>query len=730
VELPTLVVALVLAAIGGARTFGALALAYVMAWAMVEVAARTRVGSGLLRPAREQRALLVLSALVPAWVVAGRMDALVEAEGLRELSPRLADRMRLASEVAIAPPLVAGDRPQDFFVRIEGATAIAVRFGRRGDAIAGEDLGHGVFRVRLDPREHTIAPPRRGRVEVVVEAVDRGGEALHEVHAESLALVTPRAHPRRARARADGEWVCVTSEETDELGLGTAGALARSATCDGPVGCAFVGEGALVACRYGDGLEVHGPEGTRGVVRVGRGAVALDAVGERAVVVRDGEVRELVWVDVVRGVIAARVPLEGVPLSVVLATAGRAIVATRSPSTLVVIDLEGAPRVVARRALAMPAPVLAVTPDARSVVIGTTDFREDAGENLGNHFVEDQLVWLRLPDLDVERVMPTARRTARQDHAGDADRGLSPAALAFDQEGALLVAFAGSHELARVPRDGPPRYIDLSEVTVVPSAVAATRDGVVVAAAAGGAVLSFDRTLALRNIDRWAPDDATLLREDPEALRLRLGERTFWEGTRAGASCQSCHTEGGSDGEAHNIGGRVLAPTLDVRGLAGTAPFLRDGSYPYLGDLHEVAVLEYRGYRTSAGDRRATLDAWLASLPLPPSEGPRELARERRGLDAFFAAGCERCHAPPAFTALARYPALAVFPDARIDDPSVSFDVPALRSLRGSAPYLFDGRAATLDDVLGSANRENRHGDTRGLSPEQRADLVFFLETL
>ncbi len=95
----------------------------------------------------------------------------------------------------------------------------------------------------------------------------------------------------------------------------------------------------------------------------------------------------------------------------------------------------------------------------------------------------------------------------------------------------------------------------------------------------------------------------------------------------------------------------------------------------------------------------------------------------------FFASGCDHCHAPPAFTTLARYPLHTVFPD-HDGDAALSLDVPSLRNLRDQAPYLFDGRAATLGDVIGRENGANRHGDTRALTDEERADLLFFLETL
>ena len=378
----------------------------------------------------------------------------------------------------------------------------------------------------------------------------------------------------------------------------------------------------------------------------------------------------------------------------------------------------------------MPATAIAVTPDATQIVIATTAFDPETRDNLGNHFVEDQLVWLDRRTLAPLRVEVTARRTERQDHAGDTDRGLGPSALAFDAEGRLFVAFTGSSELAVFDDHAPTRWLDLSDRMFGPSGLALAGDHVIVTSAIDGGVLVIDaRTLEILEGRALSPSNDALLHDEPERLRVRLGERSFWESTRAGASCASCHLGGASDGEAHNIGGRVLAPTLDVRGLAGTAPFLRDGSYPHLGDLHDVALLEYRGYRAPLGDRRALLDAYLSTQPLPTSFAPRDVVREQRGLAAFVRAGCDHCHAPPAFTTLARYPLHTVFPDHR-GDAALSLDVPALRNLRDQAPYLFDGRAQTLRDVIEEENAANRHGDTRELTDEARADLVFFLETL
>ncbi|MBN8611487.1 MAG: hypothetical protein J0L92_12920 [Deltaproteobacteria bacterium] len=730
------VLGLSIAAAIGAPTVARVVLSLAIAWALVELALRTKLAPRVQSLARDHRAALVLLAIVPTLVLARRADVIAEGEGLFELGPRLEDRLRLASAIQIAPPLVTSDRPQSFFVRAEGARAVRVSF-ESAEPIEATSLGHGVFRVELDPRAAGLTDRAPGTITATLDV-----DAAH--HARTLAFESPLAHPRRPQVSPDGR-VCAPSEETDTLFLGAPTSLTPHDVGDGPVACAHVSSDVIaVAQRYEPSLAFFDAAAQPlGLLETGDGAVAMDASTDLLAIARAGAARELVLVrlssdETAEGIAIEgtplraaidRIPLEGIAIDVALA-GGDAVVTTRSPARIEVRAIDRAAPRDRSRELVMPASALAVSPDGAHIVIATTAFDPEARDNLGNHFVEDQLVWLDRETLAPLRVDATARRTDRQDHAGDADRGIGPSALAFDAEGRLFVAFTGSSELAVFDDHAPTRWLDLSDRMFGPSGVAIVGQRVIVTSAIDGGALVIDaRTLAILEGQALAPSNDTLLREHPEQLRIRLGERSFWEATRAGASCASCHPGGSSDGEAHNIGGRVLAPTLDVRGLAGTAPYLRDGSYPHLGDLHDVAMLEYRGYRAPIGDRRAMLDAYLSAQPLPSSHAPRDVVREQSGLDAFFRAGCDRCHAPPAFTTLARYPLHTVFPD-HPGEPALSLDVPALRNLREQAPYLFDGRAGTLGDVIDRENEANRHGDTRGLTDAQRADLVFFLETL
>ena len=54
------------------------------------------------------------------------------------------------------------------------------------------------------------------------------------------------------------------------------------------------------------------------------------------------------------------------------------------------------------------------------------------------------------------------------------------------------------------------------------------------------------------------------------------------------------------------------------------------------------------------------------------------------------------------------------------------FNPPSLRGVAWTAPYLHDGRAATLADVL----RVHLPGKTELLKPDDQDDLIAFLESL
>lgn len=723
-DLATLVLAIVLASIGRAASFAGLLLAYLVAWAIVNVA-RVR---GLPRePITTSPWVIGVGVLVviaaPLADLARRAHALVEAEGLLAPIEHLADRLALEADPAIAPPIVPGDRPLTYFVRASGER-VRVRFTGDHDPVEAESLGHGVFRVDYDPRVHGAPPPDVHEVQV---AIDVDGA----ISLRTLAAETPLAHPRWARTSPDRTRACVPSEETDEVIVVGAAHDARITTLDGPTDCLVDDDGTqVISHRYDDALLfLRGEERSR--VSIGhRGAVSLARAGALLLALVDDAAPSLLVLDASTGAARASLSLEGHPLFVV-ADDARAFVATRGPAQLLAVALAPAPHVVARRRLTTPAVHLALAGDG-TVQVALTDYVEDGTPHLGNHYVEDRIARFD-PSLALVSDERTAWRSPRQDHAGDVDRGASPMGISFTPRDTRWIAFAGTDEIEEVGGTlAEPRVIDTAPLGLsAPFSVVELANGDLVATSPSSgrvAVLAPDGTLL--RATSLAPDDRALLHDDPTALQLRFGERAFYEATRSGISCQSCHLHGGTDDATHNIGGHLAAPTLDVHGLAGTSPYLRDGSYPRLSDLHEVAVTELRGFRTRAGDRGATLEAWMRSLPPAPTFVARDADAERRGLDVFVRAGCTDCHPAPAFTSLGLHPIDAVFPDAPRRREGRVLDVPSLRGVSASAPYLYDGRAPTLRALFTDHNRSDRHGHTAVLDDGERAALEAFLRSL
>jgi cytochrome c peroxidase len=63
-------------------------------------------------------------------------------------------------------------------------------------------------------------------------------------------------------------------------------------------------------------------------------------------------------------------------------------------------------------------------------------------------------------------------------------------------------------------------------------------------------------------------------------------------------------------------------------------------------------------------------------------------------------------------------------------DSTGTFDVPHLLGIAASAPYLHDGRAATLEEIWTVYNPNDTHGITNYMTKHQLNDLIEFLKTL
>jgi cytochrome c peroxidase len=116
----------------------------------------------------------------------------------------------------------------------------------------------------------------------------------------------------------------------------------------------------------------------------------------------------------------------------------------------------------------------------------------------------------------------------------------------------------------------------------------------------------------------------------------------------------------------------------------------------------------------------AVRSPYLAGGKLSPAAAKGKTVFERSDT------GCATCHSGALRTDLKLYD---VGTRGELDRRS-AFDTPTLMELWRTAPYLHDGSAVTLKDVLTTRNKGNRHGKTSHLSKGDLDALVEYLRSL
>jgi cytochrome c peroxidase len=135
------------------------------------------------------------------------------------------------------------------------------------------------------------------------------------------------------------------------------------------------------------------------------------------------------------------------------------------------------------------------------------------------------------------------------------------------------------------------------------------------------------------------------------------------------------------------------------------------------------------------------IDAYLRSLrpsPSPYLKNGRLSPAAERGRRLFVSreTGCAACHPPGLLTDLAAYDVGTarefggLWEGKASDKPTDRFDTPTLTELWRTGPYLHDGSAATIRDVLTTRNQNDGHGRTSQLNPRQISDLAEYLLSL
>jgi YVTN family beta-propeller protein len=334
----------------------------------------------------------------------------------------------------------------------------------------------------------------------------------------------------------------------------------------------------------------------------------------------------------------------------------------------------------------------------------------------------------------------------------EVDRGAAnPWAAAWSADGKrLLVSHAGAHEvsvidapalLARLAKTGSAASIDMALLVGLRRRVALAGNGpraLAIAGARAWAAGYFSDTLEAIDLAAAEPAAAPAIQLPGHAMPVtRRGERLFNDAAlcfQGWQSCASCHgPEARVDGLNWDLLNDGVGNPKNVKSLLlahRTPPAMSQ----YVREDAEAAVragIRHILFSEPKEDEASAIDEWVKSLRPAPSphlaHGKLSVAAQR-GRKLFFdrSVGCASCHPSGLFTDLRPYD---VGTRARTDTVN-AFDTPTLVEIWRTAPYLHDGSAATLRDVLTKANHGDRHGRTSHLAPAQVDDLVAYLLTL
>jgi DNA-binding beta-propeller fold protein YncE len=355
------------------------------------------------------------------------------------------------------------------------------------------------------------------------------------------------------------------------------------------------------------------------------------------------------------------------------------------------------------------------------------------------------------------------------------DRSL-PVHVDFTPYGNLaIIALGGSNRIEVRDVNLPSQVFSaIGDAGIFPRATVLTPSGrLFVQGSLSRDVLVYDFSLLLQAFDKGTPP---LLATIPAVAGEKLppnvlaGKKIFHTSrdlrmTSEGyMSCGVCHFEGIDDGRVYDFTdrGEGLRNTVALLGRRGTA----HGRLNWTGNLDEVQDFEHQirelfmgqgfmqnevfavGTRNQPlGEPKAGLSkeldelaAYVASLdrvnPSPYRNADGSLTPDGvAGKAIFEKVGCDFCHGGTDLTDSARgslhdVGTITAASGTRAFAPLFGVDTPTLLGVWETPPYLHDGSAKTLRDVITTKNPADLHGYVSFLAPAEIDQLVSFLMQL
>lgn len=196
---------------------------------------------------------------------------------------------------------------------------------------------------------------------------------------------------------------------------------------------------------------------------------------------------------------------------------------------------------------------------------------------------------------------------------------------------------------------------------------------------------------------------ATVLNPDREETKENRGERYFNDAANCfqnWQSCNGCHPgDARTDGMNWDLMNDGVGNSKNCKSLLFshvTPPSMISGIRP-TAEIAVHAGFKFIQFFEIDPEHADCVDAYLKALrPVPsPYLVNGELTdKAKAGRKVFEKVGCGDCHSGPYFTDLKKY---RIGEEVEFEE---GWDTPTLREVWRTAPYLFNGRAATMEEVF------------------------------
>ncbi|MEE9218885.1 MAG: hypothetical protein V3U98_07435 [Acidobacteriota bacterium] len=255
------------------------------------------------------------------------------------------------------------------------------------------------------------------------------------------------------------------------------------------------------------------------------------------------------------------------------------------------------------------------------------------------------------------------------------------------------------------------------------------------------AVIGVEELDIVSHIDLGGPRRQTLERRGQKIFN---SARFSFQGQ---FSCRSCHPSNHVDRLQYDLEpdglGRNIVDNRTLLDIGATAPFKWNGKNT---SLYMQCGIRFARFLTrvqpfSTGELNALVAFLNALEPIPNyyrlAEGKLTSVQER-GREIFERAvmrdgspipesnRCVTCHGGSRYTNLQK----ENVDTSSVTDSDAAFDTPQLTNVALTAPYLHDGKAATLEEIWTIYSPKDTHGVTSDIGKEGLNDLIEYLKAL